>query len=435
MLAMGCSTSNDNSVAGGEDFPNSFSSIGKVLKDNISASSEWNRLDDIPDTAQNFSGAESLSTTTKKPDSINIGLKIKKESFSDTLIIDPSDTLRGFVTAYYFKEDLFTLQRDTITVLYDDFAKDNINGNEINLKIQEEVYYKFTNQRANFTFIDSDTNRYLDSAFIFYTVPGNHGLETILSAKATSGNDNNFTDKEKIRTYFYQSLQKTANDTIALYSVKDADGDGNVFDSTSISNTADYRIRVKNINALSYLNYTDINLKALIHSADPQKIHPLLFYEKLTYKNGSSELISIYTDKPDSLYSEGDTVTIKSQKQIITLSGTDTVTAHYKVFPGENFSDSTNYQLISYNVTMLYSHGDIHSAEYFFVPDAPTTPSTENLSGSLEMHFTYSNGDNANLIGTITNNEPHVIYTDPQGKEYSIVFNNSGEVKEWSEIK
>ena len=64
LAAMGCLFESGGRVAGGEDFPNTITPLGKVAADDISSNTQWDQFQGIPQPTDVLSSADSLLSVT-----------------------------------------------------------------------------------------------------------------------------------------------------------------------------------------------------------------------------------------------------------------------------------------------------------------------------------------------------------------------------------
>ena len=312
LLTTGCSNNISPGKKGGEDFPNSVILLGKVISDNLNSYSEWNQLEDIQDTLPDIFYAETLHTLYS--DTNASSRIVKRGNSKDTVIWNLQDTAQGIAVVYYFKDAFFFLISDTITVLYNDSARDSVFGNEIVLKKLGRTSARFSKEWLDYCFMDSDTNSFFDSMNISHSKTGILGT-IIASARATSGNDNNFTKGKKIKFSFLQSLMISSQDTVWLHEIEEADSSGNIFDSSLDANSVDYKGIIKNPILRPSISRIEKRLRARIISSNRRKIIVNKYVSLLDYKDGSQRNISIFGNNADSSFNTEDTAFIKLEKK------------------------------------------------------------------------------------------------------------------------
>ena len=124
--AVGCAEES-NTVAGGEDFPNTVSgmeALARLAKEASDSSGDWNPLRDAP-----------TGIPGDEPDTTAVAVAARppvagRVAVVTTLEADLSDTAKGRATLRIRKTGDGATQDDTIVVVWNDRARDTIKNNK-----------------------------------------------------------------------------------------------------------------------------------------------------------------------------------------------------------------------------------------------------------------------------------------------------------------
>lgn len=413
---------NNPVVAGGEDFPNSLHPAGKALVENLNTFSDWKQFDQIQDTIPDVFASESLLTTAIDTTS---GAGKRARTMADSITWDLADTADGIAMYFSTKNRLFTVKRDTVVVLYDDSARDAVFGNERILEIRGKVEARLSDDWWSFWLTDADTNGFLDTARVSAWKPEQQG-GNLTSVYATSGNDNNFTDNERVKYHRFTALQIAAGDTTWYYDVEDADGDGSGYDATANLNKIRFRGILKRSGSHPLVARTSTQFLASITNTSRTRIQVIRFLHRDSLLDGRTREISIAGPGILGEFDANDTVVVKVSGTSPSDSGTVKYIRSFFVKLGSDPGDQSQHAMVRFVAETENNGSDISKTVVTFVPAPPVSASTAKLNGSLEAYFTFKDDGQGMLKGTLQNGVIDAVFTAPDNTEYQVKLDSSG---------
>jgi hypothetical protein len=418
-LATGCTTSAvDPGVAGGgDDFPNSKNTVASTLAQNTQLYSNWNQFGQVPDTqSTDLAAADSLiasATTTHTA----LSKPASGKALSDSISWDLSDSASGTVLQYRVRDDLLTLTSEKRVIRWDLAARDSIVGNEFVVALAGTVENKITKAVLEYYFFDTDQNGFFDLAFIRFTQQV-LGIYYQTSVWAVSGNDNNFTVREKRRMYRVMNLQILGADTLQLTDIRDADGDSAIF-KHGVVNTVTATIRSKSLYPVltNQPAVSAVSLRASLPATDSSHWAVQTFHSASVYGDGHSENVTIAGTLADSILRPNDSAVIIFQSLSAPAPSYDSTTVRFSVILGASINDKQHHALISYAITYVNNHQNVRSLLYSFVSEAPIYPATspDSIGGTIHADVTYADGTSGWATAVFGDGIFDITYQPPTG--------------------
>jgi hypothetical protein len=424
---LGCSGALNTAAGPGDDFPNSKSVLGKALAEGIGLSSDWVVSNQVPDTlsdslTQGITTAESLlvqPARTKKSSSIDLA--------NETYQWNLSDSAKGYVLLYYSKDGLTAITQDTLKILYHNIA-DTAAGVRKVLTVSGNEYYRVNANNFSYHIIDSDTNGFFDHGTVLLVMP-QIGFTSVVSAAGTSGNDNNFTDKSKLRISSVHTYTISGYDTLSMIEIDDADHDGAIYDSTAARNIIDVRVRSINVSRLTPVYLSGIAARIDIGTAKAKTVKPIRYAWLSTYNDGHAEDFWMRGNRPDSSFQGLDTATAVYTRYVPDQGGLDTITGTYSVVLDRDFPVSLNNRLLSFSLSRKLPRDTIISLQLSVVFSSPLLPgeTLASKSGIFDAAVIVG-GTNATATvnGSFTKDIIEGRYTAPDGTTRDFIWDRNG---------
>ncbi len=387
----------------------------------MGAAPEWNQFEDMSDSLPDLSGAESL--VFEQADSGAGSAKAARSMLVDTLIPDYRDTSKGMLMGYHIRNTAFAEKTDTLWVLYNAEARDSLLGNETVLEIRGQTYYTMSKAMAWYRFLDADTNHFLDSAWVRKATPTLFGMR-IESARATSGNDNDFTDPGRIRTNFLESLLLLGTDTLMLDQVADGDRDGRIYDTTRQSNVVDYIRIVQNPLFRPLLSRLQTWSRIRV-TADQSRTER--FASLRHFKDGRIVRVAIRGPNADSTFVGNGVAWVRARRISPRNSWADTITTTHAIRLASSPNDTGGHRLLYFSRLKVAEGDTIRGTEFAYVADS-TAPSSAGPKGSLEFQARFFDGTSASGTGTVAMGVIGAVIVNRRGEELSIRWDLSGRV-------
>ncbi|MBF0431589.1 MAG: hypothetical protein HQK83_09935 [Fibrobacteria bacterium] len=242
MLFTAClfSEGENEEVAGGEDFPNTFSS---ALVNNLNSTEEWKQLDSVPKTLPislihipvSMPGLDS-SITLQKPTTISLGKSTASTDKDSIITKTHGDTLFVFTWRVTNNSSI----QDTSVIL---ITKEN---DSLLIQFYGTTYFLSTGERKqNFFVKDADGDNIIDArpgqtnTLIVQTTTYQSNFERIDYYACEAGKDNIFTnligESDDRIIFSYHLVIKNQKDSLEFTQWVDEDGDGYISSDSSAS--------------------------------------------------------------------------------------------------------------------------------------------------------------------------------------------------------
>jgi hypothetical protein len=432
VLAVRCTTStvDPGHAGGGDDFPNSRSTVASALAQNTQLYSNWNQFDQVPDSqTTDLKAADSLIVTATGTHA-GLSKTSAQKAISDSTVWDLSDSALGFVSLYRIRDEILTLTSEKRVVRWDAAARDSVIGNEFILAIAGTIENKITKAVLEYYLFDTDKNGYLDVAFVRYTQQI-LGIYYQTSVWATSGNDNNFTVREKRRMNRIMSLQILGADTLQFTEIRDADGDSAIFRhgmtnsvTATIKNRSLYPI-LTNQRVLSTIDF-----RATLPATDSSHWQMKTFHGSSLYTDGHRELVTIAGNGTDSLLVPNDSAYVLFENLSAPGTTYDSTSVRFSVKLGSSVKDKTGNALLSYVITHSNNHQNLRYILYSFVSGAPVYAFTspDSVSGTIHAEVRFDNGSSGWVTAVFGDGIFDVTYQPPEGDIVHFKCTKDGEV-------
>jgi hypothetical protein len=342
-----------------------------------------------------------------------------------TVTWDLSDSASGFVrAARIYNHNFQMITSDTFIVFYDDAAKDSIFGNERVIVQYGSTAYPFQGRQLYFWLADTDTNGFFDTAQS--AMAYNSG--EVVFAEGNSGNDNNFTDINKIRIPYIKYFQIWGTDTLFVYELFDDDGDG-----TAISTTAD-----SSLIRLEYTKYNtiltailpvreEVTFWAGIYQTPSTRLMPRKAIGASYYESGKKEQFRIAGTTPDSIIAAGDTALVNITSFIPRIQGgADTATLDYEVLCASALENINQYGLLSMAYKSTSPADSVSYIALAFDADPPLTLLSTQITGTLSGSVVFDNGQSASLTAILAPELITVTLVGVEGETAELVFDYEG---------
>lgn len=352
----------------------------------------------------------------------------KKNAASSFALDTIDDTLRIALTTVGILQNKY----DTIDVLLDATAFDDIEGNETLLKLfGSTVYtngtvesYRIEDRDGDGIINGSDTppNR---AALQFTTTYTNDilghkkGEVTTACLEADAGADNDFGTEGDNNLYSASWIKTMRDDTIACAYVEDADGDSRI--SSTGAGTSRVRFFEKDNPLKPFVDYG----KAVITvERDEQGTERTVsFYAEEKLVTGRLNRVRVTNDAGDILLTKGEMAQVQFATNSPSVADSEiTAQAVYLIDPGDNLGDVSDNVLHEITLAKSYRFGRLDTVT-FHSALAPPVPNGENpTAGTFELTATFRNGKDASLVGTFEERVIKGTYTGPEGNESEVVL-------------
>lgn len=421
-LLLACT--NNTSVAGGEDFPNSniSAALGSQIAEDIDNNNQWNSYDSILDTIpqrNSFAPYVDAIIITGKDLNSQFGTPRKN------IVTLWDDSSKGTITRYTEKNyPLFGITIfDTLTIAYNNIARDSILTNDQVIRVNGLKVNSITGVRTYYTSFDSDMDGSFDSCWYKIERVNLAGRTIVNSLCFTDGQDRDISALNDNRIIWWKELAIEAADTLRVSKVEDADSDGVLFcfsqaDSVSIRySTLKFRpitgvVRSNQVTQLFYFIDT------------PEKSYPVKYLSETHFESGQTrQIVILSTKSTDSTFSLNDTVNV-IQRRIHANGRRDTLSFHV-VLSGTPLNYSGN-KLQKFTIAHLKPDSSITKALFECTPNAPINSISKLSSGSFGFTGLTGTGLKFSVEGNFDETKIKGTYTDNSGTTTIYIWKRNG---------
>jgi hypothetical protein len=412
LLLAQCSTG-PSVAGGGDDFPNSFSALGKRVQNNIKSdwsidtgmSSQLSQINTsfeiknpLTKTLQKFQVSGCDSTWVRIVRNL---LYISKRTCSDT-----SETVDTAVFRFS--------QTDTSLFYY--------SQKSISKRLPFKVDFSSYSDLDGDSILVGANVKTAKASVIYETkIPGgiNHFIRTDIDA----GSDLNFITAGDNKILYFSALTMLAADTLEYYEITDADQDGFVIGNTD-SSFVDYLSLTKEkiglVNKRVYARY-------VIFPSAASKNYPIRYSVS---ESGGGWLINaiIKTIHGDTDFYVGDTIDLV---RTIELSPGDTLlsdTASIRAVRLKQSDASISHKLVGIHVHTTLKKGSEREFIFNFEPETPILDGAVPDSGTIQMKVIKDNSGIIDISGALSGSQLSVIITDSDGTRYAVIWDKDGNV-------
>lgn len=427
-ILLGCSsgTGPDNQLAGGDDFPNAHTGLGKAVAAAVSSQGNWEQFSTIPDTIPDALDAESLFTGKTDADN-GLAKRAANAAVVDTLIWDYSDSAQGTAIAYRVYEDWTVVISDTFVAIYDSSAVDSTFGNETYRRLHGQVFHKWSQKRLSFHLADTDTNGYLDSGWAQLATPV-WGAVDIVCAEAHSPDTNNFAEGSTVLVPHVTYFRIAGADTAFVHELRDEDGDGTVIDTAADSNLIAYHTMQANPFPLpGQPQRTDLRIRAGLEFSPTGKLVLRRAAGSRTFPNGRFEQVELFGTGTDSILKAHDTGMVRLTTVSPTNTQRDTTRMAFKVALGPDILDPSGHALAGFSYTAIAPAESVSRLSLAFTAKPPIKLGDTEVSGTLQAEARFTDGTTGSLAANVSPGLIDAVYTDRQGDTTQVHWDSAGE--------
>jgi hypothetical protein len=438
LLGIGCSSeSSGQKVAGGEDFPNTLSAYGDSIVVRLSESANWNLL--------NSGNANPTFGSTSIPFENSASGALAKTTADSTEIIytpDFSDTAQsqgGLYRIFITQIDTHYTSNDTLVMLWDEFARDEISDNENFVSFKG--YKEFSNGTYEyFHFSDADGDgivRPQQGCAVLVELGCNYArLKTlkklasgILLSNETvvgAGVDQNF-DLEEDNSILSGSelLQNSLGDTLGFVHYTDADSDGFIVGSGDSSIVDVFKINTR-FSRAGFPERIITEARLVVFPKDSLSDYPLRYRESELNSFGGSRISEFLTTAPDSNLRNGDTVVLSIIQDPPFNADLLHKTTEVQVILGD-LKDEEAHRFLSMT-TQVQNQNREGLRIFSMESSSPLKDGEDPESGTFYYQYTLKSEDIFVIDGAFSPDGIQAVVTNREGEVFNILYSNDGEL-------
>lgn len=418
LLLVQCSTG-PSVAGGGDDFPNSFSALGKRAQDNIM--SEWSIDTGITSQLSKMNTSFEINASTSKAlqksqlfgcDStwLRIAgnlLYISKKTCSDTSTIIDTAVFR------------FS-QTDTSLFYY----SRKVSGKKFPFQVD---FCSYSDLDGDSVLLGAKVKTAQATVIYETKIPGI--INRLYRTDVDAGPDLNFATTSDNKILYFSALSLSGADTLEFCELKDADKDGFVI-GNSDSSIVDYTSLTKG--KLGILS-KKVCARYVVFPSKVSKDYPIRY---LVSESDGGWLINtkIKTIHGDTDFQAGDTIDLV---RTVDLSPGDTLlsdTASIRAISVKQADGSVKYKLMGIHVHTTLKTGNEREFIFNFKSDTPVFNGAAPDSGFIQMSVMKDNNGIIDVSGTLSGSQLSVVITDWDGIMYAVIWDKDGKVLKASKL-
>jgi len=379
-LLAGCSQNSSSSpLAGGEDFPNTVSAFGVSTREALDSSGSWNALDGIPLSAPSTSVDDGAVTATAR-------IAGRAALAIDTMYVSLSDTADGIALLYIQRITDSLIETDTLAVVWNEFAKDSVKGNEQIRWARVRKIERGTGRWMHQVVTPAGTDTMVTplagkSNRIHLQQVTSWGLRrSILDMEADPGPDLSYDTESDSRILWSRVVQLRSSDTLESVTWQDGDGDSIALDRASGKVGVVSFVRTVPSPASHPLIRRYVEEGRLrVDPRDSTRTVALRFARTATWLSGRTVSERIARPGGDSDLVASDTAVFRR----LAVQGDDTVHVVFRMLMGSTLAQDTALRMLSMSVHVRKPSGRI--LDLSFVPDVPLKDGDPTRTGSVSL--------------------------------------------------
>jgi len=418
LLLAQCSTG-PSVAGGGDDFPNSFSALGKRVQNNIK--SDWSIDTGMSSQLSKINTSfEIKNPLTKSLQKLQISgcdstwvriernlLYISKMTCSDTSVTVDTAILRFSQTdtsLFYYSQKVISKQ---LPFKVDLCSYSDLDGDSI--------------------LVGANVKAAKASVIYETKIPG--GINRFIRTDVDAGTDLNFVTAGDNKILYFSALTMLAADTLEYYEITDADQDGFVIgncDSSIVDYLSLTKERIGLVNKKVYARYC-------IFPSATSKNYPIRYSVS---ESGGGWLINTFikTIHGDTNFYVGDTIDLV---RTVELSPGDTLLSDTASIRAARFKQSDgaiSHKLVGIHVHTTLKKGREREFIFNFKPETPILDGAVPDSGIIQMTVMRDNSGIIDVSGTLSGSQLSVIITDWDGTRYAVIWDKDGNVVKATKI-
>ncbi|MEN9353861.1 MAG: hypothetical protein RL318_1186 [Fibrobacterota bacterium] len=375
----GCSRGATESVAGGEDFPNTVSAIGVATQEALDSSGTWNLLEDMPLAPPSTSLDESIAPATARI----AGRTAQDSSF---MKVDLSDTASGIAIVYSTQVTDSLIETDTLAILWNEFAKDAPQGNEQILWAKVRKIQRGSLRSVHQSIEPAGTDTMVTalpgkSNRIRFRQTTSLGIRQVsLDMELDPGTDLSYDTENDNRIFWSRIVHLRGADTLEIDSWRDGDGDSIAVDRSSGKyGVVEFQRIVPTPVKQPLLRRFEEHGRLRVDPRDSTRNQPLRYLRTAEWNSGRVVTERVARPASDSDLVASDTAIV----QRLSVLGKDTVRSAFRMLMGPDLSKDTGNRMLSLEVHVHKATGRMLTLS--FVSDTPLRDGDPVRTGAVSL--------------------------------------------------
>lgn len=379
-------------------------------------------------------------SSTKLPESAILSTGLEKKGASSAADWDTmfNDGQYGY---YYARTTGVGLTRnDTIEILWDSYAQDEIDGNESVVSVRGSLEFAGGKRESwsaaavdeNGTILDGQPIASLAHARYESIAP--NGVMDVLTISVHSGPDGEFDTESDNRILSAHWERKAGEETIAYAKYSDADNDGILVDNgASQPSPVDIEYYEKNPAANPFVEYRRLVVRILCDGTeDGVKSDPVVkVHGEQKYTSGRLTTVTVVDTDGDSTISAGEKARFIVETQTAPQSTPVRAASFECVFdPQSGLNDHSDNLYYEIHARQEKRFGWERKTSFDFTTTEPVLEGQMPTSGHIELAVEYADGTGASVVADFSDGKFSGTYTNPQGETLQVSWDENGNVVE-----
>lgn len=386
-----------------------------------------------------ISSGDGLSST-KLPESTTLNAGLGKKGASSAADWDTmfNDGQYGY---YYSRTTAVGLvQNDSITILWDSYAQDAIDGNESVVSVRGAREFA-GGKRESWSASAVDENGAVlegqpigSTAHMRYETIAANGVIDVLTMSVHSGPDDDFDTEPDNRILSAHWERKAGDELIAYAKYSDADNDGILVDNGAAQpSPVDVEYYEKNPVANPFVEYRRLVVRILCDGTeDGVKSDPVVkVHGEQKYTTGRITTVAVVDSDGDSTISAGEMARFIVETQTAPQSAPVRAASFECVFnPQSGLNDASDNLYYEIHARQEKRFGWERKTSFDFTTTEPVLEGQAPASGHIELAVEYADGTSASVVADFSDGRFSGTYTNPRGETMQVSWDENGNVIE-----
>jgi hypothetical protein len=414
----GCSSDSSVNVAGGgDDFPNSIQTIGKLISENLNNHmgnpvTESHGNIDVPSSFT----LESISVGVKKQGIIQ-GLSCDSTSFVYNIFNSSWTVIKRSCTDSTLKLDTMIIKINGIdtSILYAAEAVQNLRNNKIQLIIYSDL---------DGDSVLTGTHVSVAQAQVLYLTAYPDGRVESQKMGVDAGVDLNFATDTDNKIIFSSVTNTWGHDTTLFCDLTDADGDKFVVNNSSNDSGL---VNIRYIQGRSDISKKSTFARFVTFPDDSIKNYPIQYFsEDISARFNITQYIREIHG--DSTFRPHDTVDFVRVQQSLLFDSLGLDSISIRGILGSAPNDSSDDGVIGINIHRLFKKGQDREITFSFTTDTPVFAGQTPGDGNVSMKIVALDQSWIQVTGVVLSTGINTEIITSKGIAYSVKWDKKGEL-------
>ncbi len=350
----------------------------------------------------------------------------KSAAAEEEISIDSNNIEEGYAIVVMKTATAAYEKTDSIWVVWDEFAQDEIEDNENIQKFYSGTFYAAGKSEemwisdADGDGIANGQSQYAKKVELTFSNRSILGVVEKSTMTVDAGPDANFDSEEDNKIISMEWEKSLEGETLAYAHFSDEDGDGMLVDKSFATNSVVKVEMYESSNPLKPLvDWSKLNLTVEM-SAENEEGELISISGEEKFKNGiHNKIVALSNDGKENI-KEAQIVIVKlTSDNPIEQDSSLHSEAVFVIDVGAGFSNESDNSVLEIHLERERKFGLIKSEEFHFVSQDPVMEGEEPTSGTIEILVNFKDGKSASLVGSFEEGHVEGTLTGPEGNTVS----------------